>query len=111
MNLQDHRWVGYLLLLIAILVTWIGSMSLYLWNEWMIFAMIPMVFLFIFVSVIIGNYWDIEVDTSTDNSSCDFCGISKSFLGRNVKWAYRELGVRCDVFHCVECHIGGRCPE
>lgn len=104
MNLQDRRWIGHLLLLISFLSVLIISLGLYVWNEWMIFALFPMVFILIIVSSIIGDYWDIEVDTSTDNSSCYFCGISKSFLSRKIVWEYHD-----ELFHCGNCHDNGSC--
>lgn len=107
-NLQDQRWVGYVLLLVGLLITWFGSFYLYTINEWFIFALFPITILFMISASITGNYFDIEVDTSTDNSSCYYCGVSKSFLGRRVRWAHR-FGHHCESFHCLSCHETNKC--
>ena len=72
----------------------------------MFFVSLLLVIPWFIIIAFTANYFGIEVDTSTDNSSCYFCGISKQILTRKIKWEYHD-----EIFHCSKCHENNRCMK
>ncbi len=110
--MRNNLLLGNIIIIIEVLFMFLTTLFVFITygqeESLMGIIMFFIAFLLIFPWFIIigftGNYFSIEVDTSTDNSSCYFCGISKQILTRKIKWEYHD-----EIFHCSKCHENNRC--